>query len=136
MSVVGPGHELGLLNCLLDRGPDRNTVGENSRYLWVVQRRARRLDQRSARQRNLGLLTNNTRFLVLPWVTNLASHLLGLIARRIGADWQAKYGHPVHALETFVEHRFRGTCYRAANWVRLGETRGRQRPRESYPGCG
>ena len=85
--------------------------------------------ERSARQRNLGLLTNNTRFLVLPWVTvpHLASHLLGLIARRIGADWQAKYGHPVHALETFVEHRFRGTCYRAANWVRLGETRGRTR---------
>ena len=76
------------------------------------------------------MLTNNTRFLVLPWVTvpHLASNLLGLIARRIRADWQAKYGHPVHALETFVDRsRFAGTCYRAANWVRLGATQGRTR---------
>jgi hypothetical protein len=59
---------------------------------------------------------------------NLASHVLALIARRIRADWQAKYGHPVHALETFVDRsRFKGTCYRAANWLRLGETRGRTR---------
>ena len=76
------------------------------------------------------MLTNNTRFLVLPWVAvpHLASHLLATLARRVRADWQAKYGHPVHALETFVDRdRFRGTCYRAANWVRLGETRGRTR---------
>jgi hypothetical protein len=54
--------------------------------------------------------------------------VLGLIARRIGADWQAKYGHPVYALETFVDReRFPGTCYRAANWLRLGATRGRTR---------
>ena len=54
--------------------------------------------------------------------------MLGLIARRIGTDWQAKYGHPVYALETFVDReRFRGTCYRAANWVRLGKTQGRTR---------
>lgn len=54
--------------------------------------------------------------------------MLGLIARRIRADWQEKYGHPVHTLETFVERsRFQGTCYRAANWQRLGETRGRTR---------
>ena len=70
------------------------------------------------------------RFLVLPWVEvpHLASHVLGLIARRIRGDWQAKYGHPVHALETFVDRsRFRGTCYRAANWLRLGSTQGRTR---------
>jgi len=76
------------------------------------------------------LLTNNTRFLVLPWVTvpHLASHLLATLARRVRADWQAKYGHPVHALETFVDRdRFRGTCYQAANWVRLGSTQGRTR---------
>ena len=61
-------------------------------------------------------------------VSHLASHVLGLIARRIRSDWQEKYGHPVHALETFVERsRFQGTCYRAANWQRLGETRGRTR---------
>ena len=54
--------------------------------------------------------------------------MLGLIARRIRADWQAKYGHPVYALETFVDReRFQGACYRAANWLRLGATRGRTR---------
>jgi hypothetical protein len=61
-------------------------------------------------------------------VPHLASHVLGLITRRIRADWQAKYGHPVQALETFVDRsRFRGTCYRAAGWRRLGQTRGRTR---------
>lgn len=61
-------------------------------------------------------------------VPNLASHVLGLIARRIGADWQVKYGHRVYALETFVDReRFRGTCYQAANWLRLGATQGRTR---------
>ena len=85
---------------------------------------------RGAREANLGLLTNNTRFLVLPWVTvpHLASHLLATLARRVCADWQRKYGHPIHALETFVDRdRFRGTCYQAANWVRLGSTQGRTR---------
>jgi hypothetical protein len=58
----------------------------------------------------------------------LGHRILGLIARRIRGDWQVKYGHPVHALETFVDRsRFRGTCYRAANWLRLGVTRGRTR---------
>lgn len=127
----------------------RNTVGENLRYL-IRDRQGRsvacvlfgsaawkcadrdaflRWDQ-ATRERNLPGLTNNTRFLVLPWVEvpHLASHVLGLIARRIRGDWQAKYGHPVHALETFVDRsRFRGTCYRAANWLRLGATRGRTR---------
>jgi hypothetical protein len=82
------------------------------------------------RQRNLQLLTNNTRFLIPAWVQvpHLASHVLGSIARRIRADWQAKYGHPVQALETFVDRsRFKGTCYRAANWLRLGATKGRSR---------
>ena len=84
---------------------------------------------RPTRERNLQRLTNNTRFLIPAWVQvpHLASHVLGLIARRIRADWQAKYGHPVHALETFVDRRFRGTCYRAANWRRVGQTRGRTR---------
>lgn len=84
----------------------------------------------AARERNLQELTNNTRFLIPPWVRvpHLASHVLGLIVRRIRADWQTKYGHPVHALETFVERsRFKGTCYQAANWLRLGETKGRAR---------
>jgi hypothetical protein len=127
----------------------RNTVGENLRYLirdrhgrpvacalfgsaaWKCADRDRFLGwDRSCRERNLQGLTNNTRFLVLPWVEvpHLASHVLGLITRRIRADWQGKYGHPVHALETFVDRsRFRGTCYQAANWLRLGATQGRTR---------
>jgi hypothetical protein len=83
-------------------------------------------------------LTNNTRFLVLPWVAvpHLASHVLGLITRRIRADWQVKYGHPVHALETFVDReRFKGTCYRAANWLRVGATRGRTRNDREHRIC-
>lgn len=127
----------------------RNTVGENLRYL-VLDRHSRPVAcvlfgsaawkcaerdaflgwDRPTRERNLQGLTNNTRFLIPPWVhvPHLASHVLGLIARRIRADWQAKYGHPVFALETFVDgSRFKATCYRAANWMRLGQTRGRTR---------
>jgi len=78
----------------------------------------------------LAQLANNTRFLILPQVRvpHLASHLLGAVARRIQADWQAKYGHGLQWLETFVERgRFAGTCYRAANWRCVGATRGRSR---------
>jgi hypothetical protein len=82
------------------------------------------------RQKHLGLVSNNTRFLILPWVRvpDLGSWILGQVARRIGRDWQAKYGHPVVLLETFVEReRFRGTVYQAANWQRVGQTTGRTR---------
>jgi len=82
----------------------------------------------AVRRRNLHLLAYNTRFLILPWVRvpHLASHILGRIARVISTDWQRLYGHPVHYLETFVDQeRFHGTCYRAANWVHLGQTTGR-----------
>jgi len=78
----------------------------------------------------LSRVANNTRFLILPWmrVPHLASHVLGLIIRRIGADWQQKYGHGLDWLETFVDlDRYQGTCYLAANWQRLGQTRGRGR---------
>jgi hypothetical protein len=74
------------------------------------------------------LIAYNTRYLILPWVQvpHLASHILGCVARRIGADWQQVYHHPIYYLETFVDQeRFRGTCYRAANWVYLGQTTGR-----------
>jgi len=84
----------------------------------------------SARKANLIHTTNNTRFLVLPWVRvpHLASHILGQLTRRIASDWQMKYGHPVQLLETFVEKdRFKGTCYKAANWICVGETTGRSR---------
>jgi hypothetical protein len=82
------------------------------------------------RQRNLHFITNNMRFLILPWVRvgHLASHLLSLIAKRIDSDWQQKYGHPIYLLETFVESgRFQGTCYKAANWHCVGQTTGRTR---------
>jgi len=153
VSVVEPGSEdLRLFNCLLSLYHylgHRNTVGENIRYLardrtgrpvgcalfgsaaWKCAPRDAFLGwERRTRETNLGFLTNNTRFLVLPWVEvpHLASHLLGCLARRIRADWQDKYGHPIYALETFVDRsRFRGTCYRAANWVRVGQTTGRTR---------
>jgi len=81
-----------------------------------------------ARRRNVRLIAYNTRFLIMPWieVRHLASHILGHTARVISADWERLYAHPVHYLETFVDpSRFRGTCYRAANWVVLGRTTGR-----------
>jgi len=127
----------------------RNTVGENLRYLvrdrcgrpvacllfgsaaWKCADRDAFIGwDQPTREANLQRLTNNTRFLIPGWVQvpHLASHVLGLIARRIGGDWQAKYGHTVYALETFVDRsRFKGTCYRAANWLPLGATQGRTR---------
>jgi hypothetical protein len=86
-------------------------------------------------QRNIHLLAYNTRFLVLPWVRvpHLASHLLGRLAHRIATDWQQLYGHPIYLLETFVDpERFRGTCYRAANWTYLGLTTGRGKNSRSH----
>ena len=153
VSVVAPGSDdARLFNGLLAHEHylgHRNTVGENLRYLardrhgrpvacvlfgsaaWTCADRDAFLGwDRATRERNLQSLTNNTRFLIPGWiqVPHLASHVLGIIARRIRGDWQAKYGHPVHALETFVDRsRFRGTCYRAANWLRLGSTQGRTR---------
>jgi hypothetical protein len=81
-----------------------------------------------ARRRNLRFLAYNTRFLILPWVEvpHLASHLLGRMAKRLSEDWECLYEHPIYFLETFVDpERFRGTCYRAANWILLGLTTGR-----------
>jgi hypothetical protein len=127
----------------------RSPVGENLQYLarertgrpvacllfgsaaWQCADRDRSIGwDATTRAGRLHLLTNNTRFLVMPWVDSscLASHVLGLVQRRIVADWQRKYGHPIHLLETFVEReRFAGTCYQAANWIRVGQTKGRTR---------
>jgi hypothetical protein len=129
-------------------GYERN-VGENLKYLaygqqgkslacllfgssaWACAPRDQFIGwSAQIRRQNLIYTTNNTRFLILPWVKvlHLASHILGLIIRRIAADWQQKYGHPVYLLETFVEkERFQGTCYKAANWIYVGETTGRSR---------
>lgn len=82
----------------------------------------------AARRANIRGVAYNTRFLILPWVEvrYLASHLLGGMMRRLSADWQQHYGHPIYFAETFVDPaRYAGTCYRAANWVRLGRTTGR-----------
>jgi hypothetical protein len=81
------------------------------------------------RARNLQLVVNNSRFLILPWVQvrNLASTILSLCARQLPADWERVYGYRPLLLETLVGAQFRGTSYRAANWLSLGETRGRGR---------
>jgi hypothetical protein len=80
------------------------------------------------RQRNLHLVVNNARFLILPWIRcdNLASKTLALISRRIARDWQQRYAYRPVLLESFVDDsRYRGTCYKAANWQCLGKTKGR-----------
>jgi hypothetical protein len=87
---------------------------------WSAQQRAGRL----------GLLANQQRFLILPWVQvpHLASHLLALALRGLSRDWQGRYGHPIWLVETFVEtDRFVGTAYKAAGWPCLGQTTGRTR---------
>ncbi len=132
----------------------RGPVGENLAYLirsragvdlacllfgaaaWQCAGRDRWIGW-SAEQRMQGLplVANNSRFLILPSVVvpHLASHLLSQIARRIDQDWQTRYGHPIHLLETFVQgDRFRGTCYQAANWIHVGQTTGRTRQSERY----
>lgn len=81
-----------------------------------------------ARRRNIRFIAYNTRFLILPWVRvpHLASHILGKVTRALSANWERMYGHPVYFAETFIDPgRFRGACYRAANWQLLGFTTGR-----------
>jgi hypothetical protein len=101
-------------------------IGARDRYIgWTAE----------ARRSNIRLIAYNTRFLILPWVRveHLASHILGRMAARVSEDWQRIYGHPVYFLETFVDPaRFRGTCYRAANWIFLGKTTGRGKQSNSY----
>jgi len=121
-------------------------VGEHLKYLvWAGERPIACLAWSSAprhlgcrdrflgwstevRRRNIHLIAYNLRFLILPWVEvpQLASHVLGRMTRRLSADWRQVYGHPLCYVETFVDpQRFRGTCYRAANWIVLGRTTGR-----------
>lgn len=121
-------------------------VGENLKYLvtagerpiacFIWQSAPRHLGPRDrhigwsplARRTNVRLLAYQSRFLILPWVRvpHLASHLLGRMAARLSEDWQQIYAHPIYYTETFVDpDRYRGTCYRAANWSELGLTTGR-----------
>src|SRR5206468_1157012 len=89
-------------------------LGSRDRYIgWSAE----------ARRSNIRFIAYNTRFLVLPWVRvpHLASHILGKVTRALSDDWERMYGHPVYFAETFIDpERFRGTCYRAANWQLLG----------------
>ena len=124
-------------------------VGQNMKYLvrsadgvvlgcllfgaaaWKCQDRDRFIgwDART-RERNVNLVTGNTRFLILPWVRIkcLASHVLSKVLRRLSTDWLERYGTPVFLVETFVERdRFLGSCYQAANFVQIGCTQGRSR---------
>jgi hypothetical protein len=81
-----------------------------------------------ARKRNIRFIAYNTRFLILPWIQapHLASHILGRVTAALSADWERLYGHPIWFAETFIDpERFRGTCYRAANWISMGRTTGR-----------
>lgn len=82
---------------------------------------------KSTKEKNLHFIANNTRFLILPWISikYLASKVLALCAKRISDDWLRVYNHPLYLLETFVEKdRFKGTCYKAANWICVGQTKG------------
>ena len=127
----------------------RGAVGENVQYLakdaqerelavmvfgaaaWKVAARDQFIGWSDPQRRaRLGWITNQQRFLILPWVKvpHLASHLLALALERLSVDWQSRYGHPVWLVETFVnEERFAGTAYRAAGWLPVGRTTGRTR---------
>ena len=101
-------------------------LGSRDRYIgWSAE----------ARRRNIRLLAYNTRYLILPWVrvAHLASHILGRMTSQLSPEWERMYGHPVYFAETFIDPtRFRGVCYRAANWKFLGLTTGRGKNDHTY----
>ena len=109
-----------VLACLLWTSPAWKLAERDQWIGWSVRQR----------EQNLQLIVNCGRFLIPPWVRvkGLASKILALSARRIAADWESLYGYRPLLLETLVDSsRFRGTCYQAANWIRLGMTQGRGR---------
>jgi len=95
---------------------------------WYIGARDRFIGwSKTIRENNLHLIANNLRFLILPWVqvSCLASYLLALNRHCLSQDWQDLYGHPVYLLETFVDtEQYRGTCYKADNWICVGQTTG------------
>ncbi len=150
--ITGRGTDDDLFHCLMDRYHYlgcHGHVGEHIKYLafdrdqrplacllfgsaaWKTAARDHFIGWNiPTRQANLKMMTNNTRFLILPWVQvkNLASHILSACVRRLRSDWHQRYGHDLCLVETFVDRsRFVGTCYQAANWMRVGQTRGRSR---------
>jgi len=107
----------GILGSVLFAGAAKSMTGRDR---WIGWTKNQRLS-------NLGWIINNTRFLILPWVKvrYLASHVLGQIARRIGHDWQDRWGYEPLLMETFVDpQRYAGSCYKASNWQYLGMTTG------------
>jgi len=151
LDLVNAGTALAEFKSYIDQfhylGFDR-TVGENMKYMardkfgtplacllfgsaaWSCGDRDRFIGwDKSQRLVNLIFMTNNVRYLVFPWVKVhcLASHVLALASHRISKDWLEKYGHSLVCLETFVDERFHGTVYKAANWIRVGRTLGRGR---------
>lgn len=118
---------------VLVKRPEPRVVGclQFSSPAWKVEARDAWIGWDAAtREKYLQRVVQNSRFLILPWckVKGLASHVLGLAARQVGADWEAFFKVKPLLLETFVDvSRFKGTCYRAANWIHLGETQGRGR---------
>ena len=113
------GREKRLLGCLQYSSPAWKVKARDTWIGWSV----------TEREAGLQRIVQNSRFLILPWVRvkNLASHILGKVSRRLAKDWERDYGYQPVLMETFVEKRFHGTSYQAANWVKLGETRGRGR---------
>ena len=108
------------LACLLWTSPAWKMQARDAWIGWSDQQR----------KRNLQWIVNNGRFLILPWVQvkGLASKILALSARQVPHDWHTRYGYRPLLLETLVDpKRFRGTCYRAANWIHIGQTAGRGR---------
>jgi Domain of unknown function (DUF4338) len=108
------------LACLLFRAAAWQCAPRDQWIAWSAPQRAQ----------GLPFIANNSRFLILPWVRvhRLAGHVLSQIVRRIDADWQKRYHHRLCLLETFVQpDRFRGTYYRSANWILVGQTTGRTR---------
>ena len=117
--LVKCGAEGRLLGCLQYSSPAWKIKARDQWIEWDARQREKQLQK----------IIQNSRFLILPWVEvkGLASHILGRVNRRLADDWQALYGYRPLLLETFVEARFSGTSYRAANWIELGETTGRGR---------
>lgn len=127
----------------------KGVVGENMKYVvldrhnrilscllfgssaWKVESRDKFIGwDIVTREAHLHLITNNMRYLILPWVKipHLASHILSKVTKQISRDWITSYGHPIYALETFVEcDKYKGTCYKASNWICVGRSKGRSR---------
>ncbi|NNK02062.1 MAG: DUF4338 domain-containing protein [Desulfatitalea sp.] len=143
--VYGDSHLSGTLN-IAKRSPFESERYWASRYMqikrgnillgalgfassaWRLTSRDRHINWTDeVRTANLKYVVNNVRFLILPWIHSkyLASRILGQIARQLPFDWEARYGYRPVLLETFVQtDRFKGTCYKAANWIKIGTTGG------------